>query len=308
MTGDNQKQKTLFLNHYSQDNKSIPDACFSSLHRNRIVVGYSFHYLRQKLKCMKRITLFGLFLIVSIIARTQDVDYKKGLILIDGNDYAKVEVQKQNFGLTKSFEVFSLSGKKLIIAAVATEFEQDKNDNSYLFYRLTFLTSNQVGIFKVSSLGQESSFAKLIGKSGIIVNDELNEEKVKEFIASKGASPRIAVDYTTVARNRAWPISINADKSIEQNSKIIGSFVPAGSNNQLDYYDFKLPSGVVVSKVSFAGGNNAQNMEAFTSKDNFKRIVPMPQSDKILAADASIDKNLLMLKRVAKWLVDNQYL
>jgi len=102
--------------------------------------------------------------------------------------------------------------------------------------------------------------------------------------------------------------SINADKTIEQNSKIIGSFNPTGSNNQQDYYDFKLPSGVIVAKVSFAGGNNAQNMEAFTSKDNLKRVVPMPQSDKILAADASIDKNLLMLKRVTKWLVDNQYL
>ncbi|MBL0253728.1 MAG: hypothetical protein IPQ27_01670 [Chitinophagaceae bacterium] len=37
----------------------------------------------------------------------QDVEYKKGMIIVDGNDYARVEVEKQNFGLTKSFEVFS---------------------------------------------------------------------------------------------------------------------------------------------------------------------------------------------------------
>ncbi|HAZ92165.1 MAG TPA: hypothetical protein DCX70_01915, partial [Chitinophagaceae bacterium] len=151
----------------------------------------------------------------------QDVEYKKGMIIVDGNDYARVEVEKQNFGLTKSFEVFSLSGKKLIIAVVATEFDQDKNDNTYLFYRLSFLTSKQVGIFKVASLGQEKSFAKLIGKSGIIIKDTTNDEKVRDFIAAKGASPRIAIDYSMVPRSRSWPVSINADKTIEQNSNCL---------------------------------------------------------------------------------------
>ncbi len=73
-------------------------------------------------------------------------------------------------------------------------------------------------------------------------------------------------------------------------------------------YEFALPSGVVVAKVSFTGGNNAQNMELFTAKDNLKRTVPIPQQDKILAADTSIDKNYFTLKRIVKWLVDNQYL
>lgn len=230
------------------------------------------------------------------------------MIKVDGNDYARLEVQKQNFGLTKSFEVYSLSGKKLIIAVVATEFEQDKRDNSYLFYRLTFLTSNQVGIFKVAALGQEKSFAKLIGGSGIMVKDTTNDDRVKEFIAAKGASPRIAIDYSLVPRDRAWPFSIKADKTIEQNSKIIGSFNPTGSYNDQDYYEFKLPSGVVIAKISFTGGNNAQNMEVFTAKDNLKRVVPMPTKDRIIVADASIDKNQFMLKRVVKWLIDNQYL
>ena len=36
-----------------------------------------------------------------------------------------MEVKKQNCGLTKSFEVFSLSGKKIIIAAVAGDGELD---------------------------------------------------------------------------------------------------------------------------------------------------------------------------------------
>ena len=255
----------------------------------------------------KLVSLFSLCFI-TFFALAQNVEYKKGMIQVDGTDYAKVEVTKQNFGLTKLFDVFSLSGEKIITAVPATEFEADKNDNSYLFYRFTFLTANQVGIFKVSSLSQEKSFAKLVGGSGILVNDKVDENKVKQFIAASGASPRIAVDYTVVPRNRAWPVSLKEDKTIEQNSKIIGSFKPIGNSNGLDHYEFTLPSGVIIAKVSFAGGNNAQNMELFTAKDNLKRTVPIPQQEKILLADASIDKNQFTIKRIAKWLVDNQYL
>jgi hypothetical protein len=257
---------------------------------------------------MQKITLFLFTLLLSACLFAQDVEYKKGMILVDGNEYAKVDVKKQNFGLTKSFEVFNLAGQKIIIAVVATEFESDKNDNSYLFYRLTFLTAGQVGIFKIPSLSQEKGFAKLIGNSGILVKDTVNGDRLREFIATKSATPSIAVDYTPVSRNRAWPVSLTKDKNVEQNSKIIGSFKPKGSSNNMDFYEFALPSGVIIAKVSFTGGNNAQNMEIFTAKDNYKRVVPIPQQEKIIIADASIDINQFTLKRIAKWLVDNQYL
>jgi hypothetical protein len=244
----------------------------------------------------------------SFVLTAQDVDYKKGMIKVDDADYAKLEVKKENFGLTKNFEVYNLAGEKIIVATVATEFESDKNDNSYLFYRLTFLTANQVGIFKVASLGQEKSFAKLIGKSGILVNDKADENRVKLFIAEKGASPSIAIDYTMVARNRSWPIELKTDKTIEQNSKTIGRFEPRGTINGADYYEYFLPSGVSIAKLSFTGGNNAQNMEIFTAKDNLKRIIPMPQKEVIKFSASAIDANHFTLKRITQWLVDNQYL
>lgn len=257
---------------------------------------------------MKKNLLTISLLLTLATALAQDVEYKKGIISVDGNEYAKVEVKKENFGLTKNFEVFSMSGKKLIIAAVATEFEQDKTDNTYLFYRLTFLASNQVGIFKVSSLSQEKSFAKLIGNSGIIQGDSTLDNKVKEFIASKGASPRIATDYTMVARDRAWPIDLKEDRTITQNSKVIGSFKPMGSFNEMDSYEFLLPSTVIIAKVSFTGGNNAQNFEVFTAKDSQKRVVSIASGDKIIAASVGVDKNWITLKKIVKWLVENQYL
>jgi hypothetical protein len=257
---------------------------------------------------MKKIFLFVLLLVNAVNIFAQKAEFKNGVIQVDGKDYVKMEVKKQNFGLTKSFEVFSLSGKKIIIAVVATEFQQEKNDNSYLFYRLTFLTSNQVGIFKVSSLGQEKSFVKLIGSSGIMASDTTDDNKVREFIALKGASPSIAVDYTMVPRDRSWPVSLQKDKNIEQNSKIIGNFKPLGSVNEADQYEFRLPSGVIIAKVSFTGGNNMQNFEIFTAKDNLKRVVPLNTKDKIIFADSSIDKNQFALKRIAQWLIDYQYL
>jgi hypothetical protein len=257
---------------------------------------------------MKKLFLNLIFLISAFASVAQDVDYKKGMIKVDGEDYAKLDVKKQNFGLTKSFEVFSLSGTKIIIAVVATEFEQDKHDNSFLYYRLSFLTANQVGIFKIPALGQEKGFAKLIGNSGILVKDSVNLSKLTEFIASKSVTPQIAVDYTIVYRDKAWPISILKDKNIEQNQKIIGNFKPIRSAGGQDFYEIRLPTGVVVAGLNFTGGNNAQNFELWTAKDNYKRVVPIPQKDKILAADASIDPNLLSLKRIVKWLVDNQYL
>lgn len=256
---------------------------------------------------MKKLLLLTLFNI-SLQLFAQNVDYKKGMIQVDDKDYARVEVKKKNLGLTKDFEVYSLSGKKLIIAALATEFEADKSDNTTLYYRLTFLTADQVAIFKISALSQEKSFAKLIGGSGIIVGDSIDVAKLKEFIAAKSASPAIAVDYTVVPRNRAWPIDFKTDKTIEQDGKVIATFKPTGSRNEIDNYQFALPSGVIVADVSFTGGNNAQNFELFTRKDNFKRVVPIPKAEKTIWSGYAADKNQGTLERIVKWLVDNQYL
>lgn len=251
-------------------------------------------------------TLLSVFILN--LSFSQDIEYKNGLLKVDGVDIAKIEVKKQNFGLTKSFEVFNMAGEKIIIAVIATEFEQDKTDNSSLFYRLTFLTSNQIGIFKLGALSQEKSFAKLIGKSGILINDKTDDTKVREFIAREGVTPRIAVDYTVVNRNKAWPVEVKKGNNIEQDGKIIGNFVYKGEYNKMDNYEFTLPNGVIIARVSFTGGNNAQNFELFSAKDNLKRIVNIPQKENIIIADASIDKNQFTIKRIAKWLVENGYL
>lgn len=244
------------------------------------------------------------------LLEAQEVEYKKGKILVDGQEYLTLEVIKMNFGLTKNFEVFTPGGVKVATAEVnATKYESDKDDNSFLYYDVVFYPSQLKAVFKVASMGQEKSFAQLMGGSGILVNNKPDEAKVQAFIARRAVTPKLYVDYTPIARNRAWPFEIKSDRQITQESKLIGYFTASyADGNGRDSYQFYLPSGVRLADLSFVGGNNAQEFDLFTHKDKNRRIVAIPQKDKILAADQSIDKNYLTLKRVVKWLVDNQIL
>ena len=117
---------------------------------------------------MKTVLNFLFIVGINIVLYAQKVEYKNNIIAVDGNKIGKVEVQKQNFGLTKNFNLYSMGGEKLVIAVLSTEFEGDKNDNTTMFYRFTFLPTNQVGIFKLSTLGMEKGFVNLIGKGGIV--------------------------------------------------------------------------------------------------------------------------------------------
>ncbi|MES2107854.1 MAG: hypothetical protein V4577_03845 [Bacteroidota bacterium] len=257
---------------------------------------------------MKHLKFLVIALLAFGVASAQKIEYKNNIINVDGKDIAKVNRIKQNFGLTSNFDVYSLPGKKLIIATLATEFVPPNGDNSFFYYRLTFLTANQVGIFAVSRLGAEKSFAKLIGGAGIIENDDLVAEKVTEFIAYKSMNPQVAADYSTVRRSYIYPIVLKDDKSITQEDKLIGRFKDVSTSTDLDSYEFSLPNGLTVVKVSFTGGNNAQNFEVYTVKDKNRRIVPIPTKDKVMLASEGPDRNYIALGRLLKWLVSKDYI
>ncbi|MBA3971847.1 MAG: hypothetical protein H0X46_06820 [Bacteroidetes bacterium] len=259
---------------------------------------------------MKKLLLLFVCAFILNVVQAQKVEYKDDVISVDGSPVATVVSikDKESMGLTSTFEVLSMTGEKMIIGAYAGELEQDKNNTMDQFYRVTFLTTNQGGIFPVSKLGAEKSFAKMIGKSGIIVNGALDAKMVQEFIAKKGKTPKVAVVYTLVARDKSWPISLKQDKTIEQ-VKTIGNFKDITVKDAgKDTYQFMLPSGAVVATVSFTGGNNAQTCEMYTHKDTNKQIVAIPSSDKVDMLASSIDRNQLTLERITKWLVANQYL
>jgi len=257
---------------------------------------------------MKKLAM--LFIAVAIVghAFAQKIDYKNNIINVDGKELARVNKIKTNFGLTGNFELYSLSGKKLIIAVLATDFVPPNGDNSFFYYRFTFLTANQVAVFPISRLGAEKSFAKLIGAANIIANDDLDAEKVTEFIAYKSMNPPVAADYTVESRDRGWPIVLKEDKTIEQGQKLIGRFKDVSTSTDIDSYEFSLPNGLTVVKISFTGGNNAQNFEVYTVKDNQRRVVPIPTKDKVFLASTPEDRNQIALGRILKWMVSKDYL
>ncbi|MDO3625320.1 hypothetical protein [Mucilaginibacter sp. BT774] len=257
---------------------------------------------------MKHLLILLMTVITVGQATAQKIDYKNNIISVDGKELARVNKIKTNFGLTGNFELYSLSVKKLIIATLATDFVPPNGDNSFYYYRFTFLTANQVGIFPIAKLWSEKSFAKLIGGANIITDDDLNSAKVTEFIAYKSMNPRVAADYTVVQRSLIFPIVLKEDQTIEQERKLIGRFKDLGSVSDVDSYDFSLPNGLTVVKVSFTGGNNAQNFEVYTVKDNDRRIVSLPTKDKVIMASTPANRNEIALGRILRWMVAKGYL
>ena len=257
---------------------------------------------------MRKLFTLAFIWLMTQSALAQKVDYKKNIISVDKTEIAKVEVQKENFGLTKNFVLHSMNGEKLIIAVLSTEYESDRNDNTSMYYRFTFLPTDQVGIFKLPTIGSEKRFARLIGSNQIVQGNTLNAENVAELIASQGVTPRTVVNYTLVVRNKDWPIEFLENGSITQGGEEIGFFTPTENHSGQDSYEFFLPEGIMIAQVSFAGGNNAQNFELFTPRDSRRRIVNLPQNEKVNFHASTIDSNALMLKRITAWLVEHGYL
>lgn len=262
----------------------------------------------MKLKFKALCTLI-ILLTLSTSLFAQSVSYKSGVLNVDGKDIAKVVKLKGGFAQPANYELYSMSGEKLIIAAMATDFPPDPNNNSYFYYRFSFLTTSQVGLFTLSILSTEKSFAKLVGESGIIVDDKLNEAKVNEFIALKSKSPVVQAEYHLARRNMMFPVRIK-DRTIIQGRDSIGRFKNISSGPEGDTYEFSLNEGLVIAKVSFVGGNNATKFIINTKKDNLTMVytIPTDGTDKVYARSENIDQYEATVKRIAKWLVDHKYL
>lgn len=260
---------------------------------------------------MKTYYLFIVLIIHSLTLQAQKSAYKDNQILLDDKPIATIKSMesKGTMGLVKDFEIYNMQNELLIVAAYASEFPENENDNMNYYYKLTFVGLDKDGYFKLSKLGSEKSLAKLIGNGGIIKEGKLDNDALFTFIARNGKTPPAPkVEYVLVQRDRSWPLDFREAGNIEQQSKLIGHYhdvTPKGSN--VDYYEFSLPGGLKVAKVNFKEGNDSQVCEITTMKDNQKRAVPTPSQErnvKVLMGD----RNLEVIKRITKWLVDNRYL
>jgi len=260
---------------------------------------------------MKKINCCVFILVFALSASAQKIEYKDGVLKVDGKETAKIKKEKNSgtLGMANNFEISNIKDELLIVAAYSTDFPEDENDNMDYYYKLSFVGLDKTGYFKVSKLGTEKSLAKLIGNGGIIKDDKLDNDAVFKFIAKQGKTPPAPkADYTLVNRDKSWPFKLEEGGDIIQ-SVAIGKFkdvTPQGSN--VDYYEFSLPSGLIVAKVNFTGGNNAKQCEVLTLKDNRKQLVSIPTDDKVQISASSIDRNILALKRIVQWLISNEYL
>lgn len=242
----------------------------------------------------------------------QKVNYKSGLLRVDEKDVAKIVriKDKETFGLTASYEVYSLSGEKLILATVANGFVPNQNDNSTYYYQVSFLTLDKVGIFSLSMLGPEKSFAKLIGESGIVVEDKLDPKMVTELIARKSQSPQVVIEYHLVRRDKR-DIALIKENEIYQGNMLIGRFKDISRRKEFDIYEFSLPDGLVIGTVSFTGGNGAQNCTVSTNKDRRTQNAAIPSKGvygALTARSEGMDRNAIVLRQIATWLIRNNYL
>lgn len=263
--------------------------------------------MRKTIKAV--ITSVVLLLLVGPLA-AQSVSYKSGMLSVDGKEIAKIVKLKAGFAQPANYELYAMSGEKLIIAVLASDLPPDPQNNTDFYYRFSFLTTSQVGLFTLSILSAEKSFAKLIGQSGIIVDDKLNEAKINEFIALKSKNPIVRTEYNIVKRNMMFPVMIKDDNMIYQGMEPIGKFKNISSGPEGDTYEFSLPDGLIVAKVSFTGGNSASKFIINTKKDN--QIMPYTIAPdgfgKTIISSASVDKNEHTILRIAKWLVNGKYM
>lgn len=261
---------------------------------------------------MKKVIFSWLFAMLCSFSFGQKVEYKDGIIQVDGAPLAKVLKTKNEaaLGLVSNFEIQNMEGKTLVIAVVADDYPEAANDNMSYYFKFSFVGLDKTGFFKVGKLNAEKSIVKLIGGAGIIKNAALDPEATFTFIAKQGKTPPAKTnDYVLVNRNKSWPIELKEGKVIEQDGKQIGMWVDVTpSGNNVDMYEFALPSGLKIAKVSFIGGNNAQSAEVLTLKDNRKHNAPIPTSDNLKVLMSSIDRNQKALERIVKWMVQNQYL
>jgi len=262
---------------------------------------------------IKKLSLFAAVSMIAYTAFAQKVDYSSGIIKVDGKDVAKVIriKDKGSFGLTSSYELDNMAGTKLIIATMATDFVPSRNDAEGFYYRFTFLTSGQVAIFGLSKLGPEKSFAKLMGESGIVVNDQLDAAKVNELIALRSKNPKVQIEYNLVHRSPLVNVTVK-DHNIFQDVQI-GTFKditrPGGD---FDAYEFALPSGLIVARVTFkAGTKYVENCVISTNKDAATYNVDLRAGGsygQAIAASEGVDRHEETIKKIARWLVQHNYM
>ncbi len=258
---------------------------------------------------MKRVSTILFLALMTFSLTAQKVKVKKDIVYVDGVEIAKIkgERSKAALGLVKDFTVSNMDGKELFTAVYTDKIPEDPNNNTIFYFEFDFMTVDKTAYFGVSKLGTMKSIGNIVGKHNLIKDGEINEKALATLIKKKGKTPPVVAEYDMADRPRNFPVELREKGELSQASTVFATYQDKGTVQGKDIYEFYAPNGVLAVRVSFSGGNNATSFLVETFKDNREHNVGIPQKEKIDVVIA-IDRNYYTLKRLGKWIVDNNYL
>lgn len=238
----------------------------------------------------------------------QKTEYKDGLLSIDKQPIARIigVKNKEALGLVKDFMVVNMAGDTLFTAVYSDLIPEDPNDNLMYYFEFRFKGRPAPAYLPVSKLGGDKTISNHIGNYGLIKNQQLDLAAVQALVQKKGKTPPVRFVYTMVARNRSFPVEIREAKQISQAGVLIGIFADQGTQSSVDVYQFMLPDGKLIAMANFSGGNNAPAVNITTYKDNITHTFSTAGDP--ITMIAAVDRNYYTLKKIAQWLVSNNYL
>lgn len=260
---------------------------------------------------MKRILTVLILTIcfTSTFAQKVKVKVKNDILLINDVKTATIEAEKNKalLGLVKDFTFKNMDGEELFTAVYSDLFPESPDDNTVYHFEFTFPSLDKKAYFKISKLGVAKSIANLVGKNHLIKDGAISEKALSTLISKKGQIPPVVIDYEMADRPRTFPVELRELGSLEQASTSFCTYKDLGTIRGMDVYEFYAPDGTLALTVSFADSNNAQLFIVKTLRDKKEHRVSLPTKEKVKFV-AAIDRNYIALKRIGKWIVDNNYL
>lgn len=132
---------------------------------------------------MKQIITLFAALLISICAFSQDVDFKKGIIYVDGKETFKYEGSDiAPAGMT----IYNMKGEEIMM------MRHDRNRMEEVYRRTVFIKEKKTLISKYTILGKKDLIEKLI-KGGAIVDGNIVLEKLETFFLKYDEHEKVGV-------------------------------------------------------------------------------------------------------------------
>ncbi|MFK7972888.1 MAG: hypothetical protein AB8F95_21130 [Bacteroidia bacterium] len=242
-------------------------------------------------------TTASLLLFLIIIASglfSQKVQYKKGVILVDGVEWAKMK-KKGNLLTGRTFILKTIDGTEVAIAK-----EQTNRTDKEVYFNVVLKDPYCKVAFHADGLSAGGSLAKAFVEMHVIVDGKpsLGGNHIFCMMFGDDGSNKtiVKVDYALASRDMDMPIFVG-QRDIMQGGIKIGSFVAKKRMEGSDLIrtvSFFLPSGARAARVTMKGPDATEAI-IFTDVDKSQTRIRFNFAQEYMA-------------ELAKWLVDTEHM